>query len=748
MSNKGKKVLALVAAIATMSATLSMAGCGNVTNYRGETLTGSFDAAAAVESNGGFAVQKGDYVYFINGSQDYTANNTYGKVVKGALMRIANADLDKGDYSKAQIVVPSLFTTSNYNSGVYIYGEYVYYATPTTDKNLQGEVENSWIDFKRAKLDGSEAPMNGQFFRLSTNSANYRFVEENGVVYCLYEETVDGAKCLKSYNTKTGDHVVLVKGAKSSFYYDMKDLTNGNVYYTMDVSYDIDSDNATKAQYDQLYTVNAAATVTVDASKAAYTVKDGATYDFDEKYLKENDVDLSDYTAYPYVNLGTLALDGVGKNSLPSIFNQEEAESTEITGYNYTIQRYENGGVYFTRKALTTAGSTDPNLYYLADADVKADKSISNNDFEAEGNPVDFVSKETTNASATALFEIENDNHVYYYVSGDKIEKATVTAENTNVLTIARKVSGATLLKVADNYVYYSGTGTNGKSLSRIKLSEDAEVYNPLLNNKEYQPQTLPLVDYSDSWYKPEFFGNVVLYPNAQNFGSGTVAYNYIYAARLDKIEENQTKYEAVQEYIDEYSDSATSQNLIKYFFRTDLTVSEESQGEYDKDFFAEVKGKFEGENKLVKESEIIAPVSRVNKDDAKEIEQSWTDYLLQPKAEEKSEDGLSAGAIWAIVIGSVIVVAAAIAIPTVIVLNKKAAKKREEEATVNAYKRKKIDTTDDKSIDVYADETPVEEAPVEETAAEAEETTEAVEETTAEEIPADEAVQTEETNE
>jgi hypothetical protein len=346
------------------------------------------------------------------------------------------------------------------------------------------------------------------------------------------------------------------------------------------------------------------------------------------------------------------------------------------------------------------------------------------------------------------LFEIENDNHVYYYVSGDKIEKATVTAENTNVLTIARKVSGATLLKVADNYVYYSGTGTNGKSLSRIKLSEDAEVYNPLLNNKEYQPQTLPLVDYSDSWYKPEFFGNVVLYPNAQNFGSGTVAYNYIYAARLDKIEENQTKYEAVQEYIDEYSDSATSQNLIKYFFRTDLTVSEESQGEYDKDFFAEVKGKFEGENKLVKESEIIAPVSRVNKGDAKEIEQSWTDYLLQPKAEEKSEDGLSAGAIWAIVIGSVIVVAAAVAIPTVIVLNKKAAKKREEEATVNAYKRKKIDTTDDKSIDVYADETPVEEAPVEETAAEAEETTEAVEETTAEEIPAEEAVQTEETNE
>ena len=35
----------------------------------------------------------------------------------------------------------------------------------------------------------------------------------------------------------------------------------------------------------------------------------------------------------------------------------------------------------------------------------------------------------------------------------------------------------------------------------------------------------------------------------------------------------------------------------------------------------------------------------------------------------------------------------------------KKKAEKAEAEATVNAYKRKKIDTTDDKSIDVYADD-------------------------------------------
>ena len=33
-----------------------------------------------------FAVEKGGFIYFINGAEDYKADNTYGNVVKGALM--------------------------------------------------------------------------------------------------------------------------------------------------------------------------------------------------------------------------------------------------------------------------------------------------------------------------------------------------------------------------------------------------------------------------------------------------------------------------------------------------------------------------------------------------------------------------------------------------------------------------------------------------------------------------------------
>lgn len=741
MRNKGKKALCLIAAIAMTGATLASCGDGS---YKGDTLDG-YVSGATVESNGGFAVKQGDFVYFINGSESYTADNNYGEVVKGALMRISVSDLANGNYDNVKTVVPSLFSTQSIKAGIYIFGDYVYYATPTTDKNLEGEVENGWLDFKRAKLDGSEAP-SSYFLRMATSSSedsyvtNYRFVTEKGVdrnndgeddVFCLYEMTADGSKYLKSYNVATGEDTVLVKGAKSSFYYDAKNLDNPTVYYTMAVSYYVDSDKATTAQYDQLYTINASARVSaVNADEASYTVENGRTYDFDEKYLKDNGVSTSDYTQYPYVNLGTLVLDGVGNLSQDSRFNVEDkALSTEKNGYTYSISRYENGGVYFTRTSLNeVGGASDTNLYYLADDKADMNKSVSNNDFKAADKVVDIVSNETTNASSSALFEINNGKHTYIYVSGSKIVKATPDANGVaQTVNLARNVSSATLLRTEGDYLYYYGTGTNGNSLSRINYKGDEQTavkdpYNALHAEqeeyKEYQPITLALVDWSDSWYTPEFISgtNVVLYPNAQSYGNGASSYNYIYAARVDstaKIEELNEKYEEVTDYLADYSDSTASQTLIKFFFRTDLTVSEESKGEYDEEFFVEVEEKF-GENGLIKESAIIGLVGKLSEDDAEAIETSWKDSLLQPEEEDTEDDGLSTLEIWLIVIGCVVVAAVLVAVPVVIASKKKAAKKREAEATVNAYKRKKIDTTDDKSIDVYADDetekTPVDE--------------------------------------
>ena len=758
-----KKIFGIAMAVAMLGSTAAFASCGGNADYKGDALSAGYVSAAEVTSNGGFAVQKGDYVYFINGMADSTADNTYGNVVKGALMRISASALASGETAdKAECVVPSLFTMKNksgaYTTGVYIYGDYVYYATPTTDKTMGGEVNSSYVDFKRAKLDGTEGPMADYYFRLSTGSVNYRFVTVDGVdenndgkedVFCLYES--DNA--LKSYNTDTRKEVVLVEGAKSNtFYYDMKDLENPNVYYTMAVKYDAD----TTATYDQLYCVNAAAKVAetkAEDGKVSYTVAGGKTYTFDEAEEKElaeesgAEFKSDDYTTFSYVNLGTLVLDGIGTHSTKFTQYNNKAEETttreSLEGFTYTVQRYENGGVYFTR---TDTLSPDTKLYYLAD-EKENWNAVSGNKVDN----LDVVAFDTTNASSSALFEINEGVHTYLYIADSRIYRATPDATGAAEATpIAYNVSG-TLLKTVGDYVYYYGTGTNGSSLSRLNYKGAASYYGPVLVEMlpEYRPLTVAYVDYDSAWYAPEFFGDAVLYCNAQSYG-GSTAYNYVYSAKLgttDAIEANNEAYNAVTDYVGEYSSDTAAQAYIKYYFRTDGELSDEVKALYDEKYAKDSDGKnllnyvadkFAAEDGLKKESAFISLVGKISDTDAESMANDWANSLLKLPAEEEDES-LPGWAIALIVVGSVLVVAG-ITVAVILIVKaqkKKAADKQEAEDTVNAFKRKKIDTTDDKSIDVYAtgteEEAPVEEAPAEEVPAE---------EVPVEEAPAEETTQ------
>lgn len=134
MQKKGKKFLLLLLTLALSAGT--MAACDS--SIRRDPLEGYESSENAAQSNGGFVVKKDNWYYFINGAEDYTADNTFGKVVKGSLMRIGEEDLAAGNYTKADIVVPQLVVSQDYTSGIFIYGDYVYYATPNTTKNMQG----------------------------------------------------------------------------------------------------------------------------------------------------------------------------------------------------------------------------------------------------------------------------------------------------------------------------------------------------------------------------------------------------------------------------------------------------------------------------------------------------------------------------------------------------------------------------------------------------------------------------------
>ncbi len=729
MKNKCKKILtAVLAATLTFSA-LSLASCGDA--YENPALEGYTTPTAAAKDNGGFSVEYGDYVYFINGQEAYTASNEFGAVTKGSLMRIKKADLDRAisteNYNSAEVVVPMLFVAQNFESGIYIYGDYVYYATPTTDKNMSGTVENTWIDFKRAKLDGSET-MKDYYFRLSDNASKYRFVEagegDAKAVYCLYEE--EGS--LKSYNTETGATTVLVSNAKTaegasvSYFYDKNDLTNPNVYYIMSVAPDKEAPTPLpEEKYDQVYCVNAAATVEkVEKGEdtVSYTVKGGATYSFNREYMeiandkaeKDDDkttvapYDFDDYTTFPYVNLGSLVMDGIGASNTKTQFNEQKtATAATFNGYNYAIQSVQNGGVYFTRTEVmqTETAAENTSLYYLAD------KTGEWNAITANTAAVEIAPDTTKTGSA--YFYIENGAHAYMYIEGTNLYRVKGMADAVRMTN--KLPASSTIWKRIGDYVYTTAAASDGtgNAISRIKYAESDDVY-AFLPEKAYQLETISYLNYNASWYMPEVYGDTVLYSNVKTFGSGS-GYNYIYAAKLSNVTEQNEEYKKVQDYIAEYSMNADLQSLMKYYFRTGETAAytsvEKLYDQYQKDEFK----KFTENTSFKKESDFVAFVGKMTEEDATAISDSWVDYLRKETVSETEEtESLPTWAIVLIVVGSVLVVAAAVLVPVCVTLSKKKAAKREAEATVNAYKRKKIDTTDDKSIDVYADEETAEE--------------------------------------
>ena len=731
-----KKICSVLAAATLLGSAFSFVSCKD--EYKGTKLDYTASTEAAVD-NGGFVVEKGGYVYFINGVESNTAKNKYGSVVKGALMRISRTNLDARDYTKTEMVVPMLFVAKDYTSGIYIYGDYVYYATPTTDKSVKGgTVENSYIDFKRAKLDGSTA-MKDYYFRLSNNAASYRFVQagENNTVYCMYEK--DGN--LYSYNTETGADYMLVKGA-SDYFYNTDDLSDPNVYYTMSVTKAVDSERPETETYNQLYVVNAAATATANSKEASYTVTGGRTYDFDKSYLSENndDVDFGKYSTYPYVNLGTLVLDGVGSSDELTQYNNPAAQGVtpdEPEGYSYTVRYYKNGGVYFTR-----TGSDK--LFYLPVATGENWNTVSGNQ------KVDTVAiNATVDATTSALFLVNTVEgtryHAYLYVKDSTLYRASVNSDGTaHTDTLAYEVeSDVTLWKTNGNYLYYYGTGTRDRSLYRINYMGGANKYNPLLVTDEYKPLKVSYVDINDDWYQPEFVGDTLLYTGAQYFGQGGTAYNYVYATKLGEtatLKANVDAYDEVVEEMATYEDTDVK-NALEYYFRTgksekfDAAVELELYDENQVKEFEEFKGFFATDKKFAGafESKYISMLGVMNETDAESLDEDWNLSILQEEEEETEDESLPTWAIVLIVVGSTLLVATGVAVPLLLAYKKKEAKRKEEEATVNAYKRKRVDTTDDKTIDVYADETetPVAEEVTEEPVEEA--TEEVVEEVTEE---------------
>ena len=203
-----KKSLILLVAVIMCLAVL-------LTACNGKTFKRNFDApkGGEVKSNGGIAVQYGEWIYYVNGyesnaSADNTYVNTNDSPRVGSVVRIKASDIpailainDDDDLTptqrskaiakavdeKTQIVVPHIYYSNNTAThsinGIYIFNDRLYMLTPNDKLTAGGASQTNQSVLMSFDLAG-EHPQ--RHFTFESNNARIWLYEKEGKVMATY----------------------------------------------------------------------------------------------------------------------------------------------------------------------------------------------------------------------------------------------------------------------------------------------------------------------------------------------------------------------------------------------------------------------------------------------------------------------------------------------------------------------------------------------------------------------------------
>ena len=281
---KKKNIAATAIALAAVLAAAPLAvGCSG--DHYNSIKFDKQDTAYAVTSQGGSAVAYGNYMYFINGTRGYDDpdgdNNVWDKVVKGGLYRaelMGSAD-DGADYKrwapsvdaasglgfvfdpdakdyfgetynkvKSEKIAPKTVGTTGYeNGGIFIYDNYVFFASPNNVKSKTGEVQTTRTDFFMMPLDGGKpTKIYTTAEGVDTSASAYAFYKFNDKVYLVANESGTIATVAIGARGKVEDPVKYEVNA-TSVYFPVRDtyyngIDNNTVedfiYFVRDVTED------------------------------------------------------------------------------------------------------------------------------------------------------------------------------------------------------------------------------------------------------------------------------------------------------------------------------------------------------------------------------------------------------------------------------------------------------------------------------------------------------------------------------
>lgn len=230
--------------------TIGLAACKDDNNDSSNFVFPSSNSETV--SNGGLVVQKGEYVYFVNGFLSYSnmphKNASYSI---GALL-IAKLDNNGGIVLNDDKLLHDDYYTAMSNklcgfeaTNLYIFGEYLYFTSPCQLDDTNETWAKGRVDFYRIKLDKSGSVQHLYESEVENSSLEYAYYENAGKTYLLVYEK--GENLDNSSMNNVLYRVDVTSGSKSSGEVIAKNVTS---VVMPDYSKDSDYKNIFYVEYD------------------------------------------------------------------------------------------------------------------------------------------------------------------------------------------------------------------------------------------------------------------------------------------------------------------------------------------------------------------------------------------------------------------------------------------------------------------------------------------------------------------
>lgn len=427
---------------------LIFTGCGFT------PLTGGPESSAVVQSNGGLAVQKGNYLYY---TRAYASTSSLASGVDNELSAIYRSELNSdGSLKKDQdgnniteLLAPKVVGFEN--GGFYIFGDNIYYATPHSEVDNEGKYDYTKTDFYQSSLNGSNVK---KLYTTAVGSTSFKFAfyQVAGEVYLAVFDSVD-LFIIKASNkavskVATGvSSVVLPRLLENNSVEQPSEEGYRHIYYTRKIDSEKESDKSAK-RGNILAMVNVVdQTEIIISCNSTFTVKD-----FKNDYLIYTDKGQDDANHYYYLASFSYAnseakVDVLNKTKLTyQAFSKDPIVLEFEDGYRGLIVANESGYLTWVKKPqdnlpvfeiLTTETKLTPiavyNNYVFAYNSDKELYMIKYND------PARELIKLTNQDNDTLSFEMNlnidfNNGYVYFYKSfkGDEKSAYYLVRVNTN----------------------------------------------------------------------------------------------------------------------------------------------------------------------------------------------------------------------------------------------------------------------------------------------------------------------------